>query len=66
MTTGDDRVVAGRPDGERMRRMLAARRPVGRTDSPQEIADFILFPTPDGVGFRTGTIPLVEGSMVVQ
>lgn len=61
-----DRVVAGSPDPEGMRRMLAARQLIGRAGTPEEIANAILFLASDEASFCVGTILLVDGGMVVQ
>lgn len=61
-----DRIVAGSPDPEGMRRMLAARQPIGRAGTPEEIANAILFLASEEASFCIGTILLVDGGMVVQ
>lgn len=61
-----ERIVAGAPDPEAMRRMLAARQVIGRAGTPEEIANAILFLASDEASFCCGTILLVDGGMVVQ
>jgi NAD(P)-dependent dehydrogenase (short-subunit alcohol dehydrogenase family) len=61
-----DRVVAGSPDPEAMRRALAARQLIGRAGTAEEIANAILFLASDEASFCVGTILLVDGGMVVQ
>ena len=61
-----ERIVAGAPDPEAMRRMLAARQVIGRAATPEEIANAILFLASDEASFCCGTILLVDGGMVVQ
>jgi len=61
-----DRVVAGSPDPDGLRRMLAARQLIGRAGTPEEIANAILFLASDEASFCVGTILLVDGGMVVQ
>lgn len=61
-----ERVLAGSPDPEGMRRRLAARQLIGRAGTPEEIANAILFLASDEASFCHGTILLVDGGMVVQ
>jgi NAD(P)-dependent dehydrogenase (short-subunit alcohol dehydrogenase family) len=61
-----ERIVAGAPDPEGMRRMLEARQVIGRAGTPEEIANAILFLASDEASFCCGTILLVDGGMVVQ
>lgn len=61
-----ERIVAGAPDPEAMRRALAARQVIGRAGTPEEIANAILFLASDEASFCCGTILLVDGGMVVQ
>jgi NAD(P)-dependent dehydrogenase (short-subunit alcohol dehydrogenase family) len=61
-----ERIVAGAPDPEGMRRTLEARQVIGRAGTPEEIANAILFLASDEASFCCGTILLVDGGMVVQ
>ncbi|MCS6876993.1 MAG: SDR family oxidoreductase [Geminicoccaceae bacterium] len=59
-----ERILAGAPDPEAMRRALWARQPLGRAGTPEEIASAILYLASEEASFCVGTVLVVDGGMI--
>jgi NAD(P)-dependent dehydrogenase (short-subunit alcohol dehydrogenase family) len=56
-----DRIIAGSPDSDELRRQMAARQVVGRLGTEGEIVDAILFLASDRASFFHGSTVVVDG-----
>ena len=56
-----DRIVAGAPDADELRRLMAARQIIGRLGTEAEIVDAILFLASDRSSFSHGATLVVDG-----